>query len=32
MDKRDYKPRIIEQQIDDYLATYGEVFIEGPKW
>ena len=32
MDKRDYKPRIIDQQIEDYLATFGAVCIEGPKW
>ena len=32
MDKRDYKPRIIDKQIEDYLATFGAVCIEGPKW
>ena len=32
MDKKDYKPRIIDKQIEDYLATFGAVCIEGPKW
>lgn len=32
MDKRDYKPRIIDKQIEDYLVTFGAVCIEGPKW
>ena len=27
-----YKPRIIDQQIDDYLTVMGAVVIEGPKW
>lgn len=32
MDKKDYKPRIIDKQIEDYLLTFGAVCIEGPKW
>ena len=27
-----YRPRIIDQQIDDYLTVMGAVVIEGPKW
>ena len=27
-----YKPRIIDQQINDYLTVMGAVVIEGPKW
>lgn len=32
MDKKDYKPRIIDKQIEDYLTTFGAICIEGPKW
>ena len=27
-----YRPRLIDQQIDDYLSVMGAVVIEGPKW
>lgn len=32
MDKRNYKPRIIDRQVDEYLSAFGAVCIEGPKW
>ncbi len=32
MDKRKYRPRIIDKQIDKYLSTFGALCIEGPKW
>lgn len=32
MDKNQYKPRIIDTQVKDYLQTFGAVCIEGPKW
>lgn len=28
----DYKPRIIDRKVDEYLSTFGAVCIEGPKW
>ena len=27
-----YKPRIMDEQVKKYLATFGAVCIEGPKW
>ena len=32
MKKSEYKPRIIDKKIEEYLATFGAVCIEGPKW
>ena len=32
MDRQKYLPRIIDNQIDEYLSTFGAVCIEGPKW
>lgn len=32
MDKRDYKPRLIDHAVEEYLETFGAVCIEGPKW
>ncbi len=32
MNKEDYKPRIIDQILPRYLATFGAVVVEGPKW
>lgn len=32
MDKKQYMPRIIDDTVDRYLATFGAVCIEGPKW
>lgn len=32
MNKNEYKPRIIDKKIQEYLATFGAVCVEGPKW
>lgn len=32
MDKKEYKPRIIDNRLKEYLATFGAVCVEGPKW
>lgn len=32
MNRNEYKPRIIDKKIQEYLATFGAVCIEGPKW
>ena len=32
MEKQSYKPRIIDQQVENYLSAFGAVCIEGPKW
>lgn len=32
MDKKDYKPRVIDKRIKEYLSVFGAVAIEGPKW
>lgn len=32
MDNQKYLPRIIDNQIDQYLTTFGAVCIEGAKW
>lgn len=32
MEKKEYKARIIDQQISEYLSTFGAICIEGPKW
>lgn len=29
---QEYKPRIIDNELQDYLSTFGAVCIEGPKW
>lgn len=29
---QEYKPRIIDNKLQDYLSTFGAVCIEGPKW
>ena len=31
MDKRNYKPRIIDTKVREYLSAFGAVCIEGPK-
>ena len=31
-DKDKYKARIMDEQVERYLATFGAVCIEGPKW
>ena len=30
--KEQYKPRIIDAQVERYLKNFGAVCIEGPKW
>ena len=32
MENQSYLPRLIDAQLDDYLAAFGAVCIEGPKW
>lgn len=31
-DKGKYRPRVLDEQVQRYLATFGAVCIEGPKW
>ena len=31
MDKQNYKPRIIDARVKEYLSALGAVCIEGPK-
>ena len=28
----DYKPRLVDRQVEEYLSAMGAVVIEGPKW
>lgn len=32
MKRKDYKPRLIDRQVEDFLTAMGAVVIEGPKW
>lgn len=32
MNKSDYKPRIVDKIVEEYLQTFGAICIEGPKW
>ena len=32
MTENEYRPRVIDKQVDEYLSTFGAVCIEGPKW
>lgn len=32
MNKNEYKPRIIDRKIEEYLSIFGAICIEGPKW
>lgn len=32
MDKKNYRPRIVDRKVQEYLGTFGAVCIEGPKW
>ena len=32
MDRSQYKPRLIDQHVENYLSAFGAVCIEGPKW
>ena len=32
MEKKNYKPRLIDNLVEEYLKTFGALCIEGPKW
>ena len=32
MEPKNYKPRLIDSLISEYLDTFGALCIEGPKW
>ena len=32
MERKDYRPRLIDNIIDSYLDAFGAVCVEGPKW
>ncbi|MCD8373948.1 MAG: ATP-binding protein, partial [Oscillospiraceae bacterium] len=32
MERKGYRPRIIDAKVDKYLSAFGAVCIEGPKW
>lgn len=32
MEKSEYKPRLIDDRVEDYLKSFGALCIEGPKW
>ncbi|MCD8006868.1 MAG: DUF4143 domain-containing protein [Oscillospiraceae bacterium] len=32
MEQRDYKTRIVDDEVERYLSAFGAVCIEGPKW
>ena len=32
MNHLNYKPRIIDTKVEEYLSAFGAVCIEGPKW
>lgn len=32
MNHLNYKPRIIDAKVEEYLSAFGAVCIEGPKW
>ncbi|MBQ3537337.1 MAG: ATP-binding protein [Clostridia bacterium] len=32
VNKNEYKPRIIDSKIEEYLSVFGAVCVEGPKW
>ena len=31
-DRKQYKPRVIDGMVEKYLAAFGAICIEGPKW
>ncbi len=31
-DEREYRPRLIDKQVVDYLKVFGAISVEGPKW
>ena len=32
MEKKNYKPRLVDNLVEEYLKTFGALCIEGPKW
>ena len=32
IDEKEYRKRLIEKKLEDYLSVFGAVSIEGPKW
>ncbi len=32
MKRAEYRPRILDRQVEEYLSAFGAVCIEGPKW
>ena len=32
MQRNDYKPRVVDQQVQNFLTAMGAIVIEGPKW
>ena len=32
MENKDYKHRIIDEILEEYLKIFGAVCVEGPKW
>ena len=32
MERKDYKPRLKDKRLDDFLTAAGAVVVEGPKW
>lgn len=32
MEKKNYKPRLIDNLVEENLKTFGALCIEGPKW
>lgn len=32
MDQKNYLPRIVDKQLQEYLGAFGAVCVEGPKW
>lgn len=32
MNEQEYKSRVIDKKVEEYLSTFGAVCIEGPKW
>lgn len=32
IDKNEYRERLVEKKLEDYLSVFGAVSIEGPKW
>ena len=32
MKKNDYRPRVIDRHVEEYLSAFGAICIEGPKW